>query len=380
MANFELCNLTKKYGKITALNNINLDIHDNEFLVLFGPAGAGKTTTLNVIAGFVEPNEGYVKMNGQIINAIEPSKRNISMVFENYALYPHMTVYDNMAHPLRSKLYGKSEDVINKSILRITKLMKIDHLLERLPHQLSNGQRQRVALGRCLVREPNIFLMDEPLAHLDAKLKNSMRSELKSMQANFNTTTIYVTHNYLEALSLADRIIILNKGKIEQIGTSDEIYYTPKNEFVAKLVGEPEINFIEGTLKNENGRLKIRLLNQNKLFELPKDVQKTLLETNLKVVHFGIRAYDIEYSFKSNEDYISGTVFSLEPIGNKTILIIKIDDKLIRVIAPNDIQAELDQDIYIKFDIENALFFDADTEEYIIRHNQDELIGGGANG
>ena len=241
MAQIGIQGLTKTYSRTKALNNITLEVRDKEFLVLFGPAGAGKTTLLKMVAGLEYPDNGLVWINGEIVNVVPPANRNISMVFENYALYPHKSVYDNIASPLRSKLYREDEAYIKKEVLRVTSLMKIDHLLERLPSQLSNGQRQRVALGRSLVRKPNVFLMDEPLAHLDAKLRHFMRAELKEMQSNFDTTTIYVTHDYLEALSLGDRIAVLNKGQFEQIGTAPEVFFTPKNEFVAKLIGEPEI-------------------------------------------------------------------------------------------------------------------------------------------
>jgi multiple sugar transport system ATP-binding protein len=190
MANIDLVNITKSFGKKKALNDISLSVHDKEFFVLFGPAGAGKTTILKTIAGIEMPEKGFIKFDGEIVNLIEPAKRNVSMVFENYALYPHLKVYDNIASPMRSKLYKKDEDTIKQKVMKVASLMKIDHLMERLPAQMSNGQRQRVALGRCLVREPKVFLMDEPLAHLDAKLRHFMRAELKEMQTNFDTTTI----------------------------------------------------------------------------------------------------------------------------------------------------------------------------------------------
>jgi ABC-type sugar transport system ATPase subunit len=238
MAKIELSKITKRFGKVTALDDVTLTIEDKEFFVLFRPAGAGKTTILNNIAGIQVPTEGVVKIGGSVVNQMDPAERNVAMVFENYALYPHMTVYDNIASPMRSPRYRKDEAYIKEAVHRVAKLMKIDMLLERLPSQLSNGQRQRVALGRALVREPNVFLMDEPLAHLDAKLRNLMRSELKEMQHNFQTTSIYVTHDFMEAMSLGDRIGIINRGKIVQVGTGDEVYYMPANEFVAQLMGD----------------------------------------------------------------------------------------------------------------------------------------------
>ena len=374
MAHIELCSITKKYKKTTALDSINLEVKDKEFFVLFGPAGAGKTTILKTIAGIEFPDDGHVKMDGEIVNLIEPAKRNVSMVFENYALYPHITVYDNIASPMRSPLYKKDEGYISKEVHRIASLMKIDHLTERLPSQLSNGQRQRVALGRCLVRQPKVFLMDEPLAHLDAKLRHFMRAELKEMQASFNTTTIYVTHDYLEALSLGDRIAILNHGKIEQVGTGDELYYTPANEFVAKLMGEPEINIFRADIVSKDSGLAVKMLKQENLFTLESDVAQAIQKGGHKDVDFGIRANDVAYSFERNSmDCIAGTVYSLEPIGNKAILIIDVNGQQIRTTAPNDLKAEIDSPIFIRFNMENAMFFDCNSQRLIVRHNQDEL-------
>jgi multiple sugar transport system ATP-binding protein len=372
MAHIELSNISKKFAKKIALDGINLDIKDKEFFVLFGPAGAGKTTILKTIAGIEFP--GHVKMDGKIVNLIEPSMRNVSMVFENYALYPHISVYDNIASPMRSPLYKKDEDYIKKEVLRVAALMKIDHLMDRLPSQLSNGQRQRVALGRALVREPNVFLMDEPLAHLDAKLRHFMRAELKEMQTSFDTTTIYVTHDYLEALSLGDRIAIINHGKIEQIGTGDEIYYTPANEFVAKLMGEPEINIFEAAFIKDNNETKLKMLGQDKMFDLAPDVLSVIAEGDYNEIHIGARVNAITYSFeKLTDDFIAGTVYSFEPIGNKSILIINVNDLQIKTVASNDLSVEIDSEIFIKIDLDNVIFFDKDSEEFVVRHNQYEL-------
>lgn len=375
MAHIELCNITKKFKKTTALDAINLEVKDKEFFVLFGPAGAGKTTILKTIAGIEFPDAGYIKMDGEIVNLVEPAKRNVSMVFENYALYPHISVFDNIASPMRSPLYKKDEDFIKRKVYAIASLMKIDHLMERLPSQLSNGQRQRVALGRCLVREPNVFLMDEPLAHLDAKLRHFMRAELKEMQAAFNTTTIYVTHDYMEALSLGDRIGIINHGQIEQIGTADEVYYTPTNEFVAKLLGEPEINIFEVRTESHDGKLKVRMLGKEKHFDIGDDVVKRLEKGNYKNLEVGFRGNDVKYSFtKKDDDYVEATVYIVEPIGNKTILTVNVGGQHIRIIASNDLQAEMDSTMYVKFDMDNAMFFNGEDKTFIIRHNQDHYL------
>ncbi|MDR1149076.1 MAG: ABC transporter ATP-binding protein [Spirochaetaceae bacterium] len=372
MARIELENLTRRYRGMSkdraAVDNLSLDIKDNEFFVLFGPAGAGKTTTLKLIAGIEFPDNGLVKIGGEIVNLIEPMNRNVSMVFENYALYPHLSVYDNIAFPMRSPLHKKDEAFIKEAVERVVKMMKIDGLYERRPSQLSNGQRQRVAIGRCLVREPKVFLMDEPLAHLDAKLRNFMRGELKEMQSAFNTTTIYVTHDFMEAMSLADRIAVLNNGKIEQLGTSLQMYYTPVNEFVARLFGEPEINIFPAALSCENGVAVLKALGQEQALVPEKDAGQILLESGVKQLDVGVRGVDVDFSFAGlDSSWIKGSVYAFEPIGNKVIMTADVNGEKIRISAPNSTNADLDQTVYIKFDMKNALFFDGGSKTLIAR-------------
>lgn len=376
MARVQLENLTKKFGNVTALNHIDLDVKDKEFFVLFGPAGAGKTTMLNNIAGIQIPDEGVVKIGGEIVNQIDPAHRNTAMVFENYALYPHMTVYDNIASPLRSPLYKKSEEEIKKAVDRVAVMMKIDYLLERLPSQLSNGQKQRVALGRALVRDPNVFLMDEPLAHLDAKLRNSMRTELKEIQANFETTSIYVTHDFMEAMALGDRIAIVNKGEIVQIGTGDDIYYMPCNEFVAQLMGDPEIDIIPGMLKKTDGGYSFTFDEVETTYELPKDKDlfDKLTEAGVDKVDLGIRPQHVKYSFEPHEGFLKCTVYSYESIGNKSVIIAQAGSMFVRMIAPNGLVVKLDQDVYVDFMLDHSMFFNAETKDYISRYDEASVL------
>lgn len=373
MARIELCNITKNFGATCALDDISLDIADNEFLVLFGPAGAGKTTLLKCIAGIENPQDGLVKIDGEIVNRVEPDERNISMVFENYALYPNKTVYENIASPMRSKRYRQDDQYIYEAIQKVTKMMKIDGLLDRKPSQLSNGQRQRVALGRCLVRTPNVFLMDEPLAHLDAKLRHFMRGELKEMQNAFNTTTIYVTHDYVEAMSLADRVVVLNEGKIEQIGSAQEMYYQPCNTFIAKLFGEPEINLFAARIVSRDGKIYLATLEH--LFPLEKKVAKSLVDQNIENVIVGIRGRDISFSFTPQGDgWVNGSVYVNEPIGNKVIMTVIIDGEQIRIVAPNMTRAEIDQMVYLRFHLQYALFFDQESERLVAVGGGDQAV------
>ncbi len=365
MVQVSLKNITKTFGDKKALNNMSLDICDKEFLVLFGPAGAGKTTLLKVIAGLIKPDEGDILFAGKPINHVQPRKRNVSMVFENYALYPHLSVYENIASPLRSKLYKKSDAEIDEAVHNITQTMHINHLLERKPYALSNGQRQRVALGRSLVRNPNIFLLDEPLAHLDAKLRHLMRAELKEIQSQFDTTSLYVTHDYVEALSLGDRIAIMKEGEIIQISDSKTLYYYPNNLYIATLIGEPEINVLP-LVFNEN-RFMLPSLTQDISIDC-KQTEKKLLDYHHHEFLAAIRAHDILHEkTKFSENAMEVDITFLEPIGNKTILTVSHQDVEIRLTVDNDISYKIGEKIFISLPPEKMLFFDAQTENFIAR-------------
>ena len=377
MARIKLENVKKAFGSVQALDGITLDVKDKEFYVLFGPAGAGKTTILNCIAGIVMPEEGIIKFDNEVMNLTDPAHRNVAMVFENYALYPQMTVYDNMASALRSKLYKADESEIRERVMWAAKIMKMENLLERLPSQLSNGQKQRVAMGRALVRTPNVFLMDEPLAHLDAKLRNAMRTELKEMQANLGSTCIYVTHDFMEAMALGDRIAIINEGKIVQIGTGDEIYYLPCNEFTAQLMGDPQINIIDAEITGSEDEYIARVNVNGSLVDiaLPKDegVYARIKELGLKKADIGIRPQHVKYCFEPADGYFRTTVYSYESIGNKSVISAECGDFLhyqLRMIAPNGMNVAIDSDIYIHFEMEHAILFDTETKEYIVRYDE----------
>ena len=375
MARITLENVKKSFGKVQALDGVSLDIKDKEFFVLFGPAGAGKTTILNNIAGIQVPEEGIVKFDGEIVNLVDAAHRDTAMVFENYALYPQMTVYDNMASALRSKLYKKDEDYIQKRVHEIAKMMNMDHLLERLPSQLSNGQKQRVAMGRALVRMPKVYLMDEPLAHLDAKLRNAMRTELKSIQAQFGTTSVYVTHDFMEALSLADRIAVINEGKVVQIGTGDAIYDLPVNEFVATLMGDPEINVIPGRIEKTETGYRFSMQGSGKSNDLPedKDLFAKFEALGVEKVDLALRPQHLVYSFDPVPGYLHCTVYSYESIGNKSVIVADHEGLQLRLIAPNGLRVKIDQDVYVDTKLNYSLFFDYQTKEFLARYNEAEI-------
>ncbi|MCI9007732.1 MAG: ABC transporter ATP-binding protein [Lachnospiraceae bacterium] len=377
MARIQLENVKKSFGKVQALNGINIDVKDKEFFVLFGPAGAGKTTILNCIAGINLPEEGMVRFNGEVVNLVDPAHRNVAMVFENYALYPQMTVYDNMAAALRSNLYKTDEETIKEKVHAAARMMKMENLLERLPSQLSNGQKQRVAMGRALVRTPNVFLMDEPLAHLDAKLRNAMRTELKEMQANLGSTCIYVTHDFMEAMALGDRIAIINKGEIVQIGSGDEIYYMPCNEFVAQLMGDPQINILPGEIKESGKGYEFCFQANGQKLAVPMPEEKALFQNirraGLKETDMGLRPQNVKYSFTPKEGYFKTTVYSYESIGNKSVIMADCGDYQLRMIAPNGLKIQIDQEIYVSLEVDHSMFFDPQTKEYVSRYDEESI-------
>ncbi|MBR1168655.1 ABC transporter ATP-binding protein [Bradyrhizobium sp. DASA03005] len=257
MADVALRKVVKRYDDVEAVRGIDLDIADHEFIVLVGPSGCGKSTTLRMIAGLEDISDGDIMIGGDVVNDVPPKDRDIAMVFQNYALYPHMTVAENMSFGLRLKHYPKAE--IKARVTEAARLLDITDLIDRKPKQLSGGQRQRVAMGRAIVRNPKVFLFDEPLSNLDAKLRVQMRIEIKKVHQKVRTTTVYVTHDQVEAMTLADRVVVMNKGKIEQIGTPNELYHKPATRFVAGFIGSPAMNFIPCRLEDVAGTLQLRL-------------------------------------------------------------------------------------------------------------------------
>jgi multiple sugar transport system ATP-binding protein len=256
MAEVSLQRVVKKYGDVEAVRAIDLDIPDNEFVVLVGPSGCGKSTTLRMIAGLEELTAGDIRIGGEIVNDLPPKDRDIAMVFQNYALYPHMTAFENMAFGLKLRKFSKSE--IKQRVEHAASILDITELLDRRPKALSGGQRQRVAMGRAIVRNPKVFLFDEPLSNLDAKLRVQMRTEIKRVHQKVKTTTVYVTHDQVEAMTLADRVVVMNNGRIEQIGTPQDLYHEPRTRFVAGFIGSPAMNFIPCTLER-NGNMRVRI-------------------------------------------------------------------------------------------------------------------------
>ncbi len=323
MAQVALRKVVKTFEKTPAVQGIDLDIADREFIVLVGPSGCGKSTTLRMIAGLEEMTAGEIVIGGQIVNDLPPKDRDIAMVFQNYALYPHMTVFENMSFGLRLKKFPKAE--IKQRVERAARILDITELLQRRPRQLSGGQRQRVAMGRAIVRNPKVFLFDEPLSNLDAKLRVQMRTEIKKVHQQVRTTTVYVTHDQVEAMTLADRVVVMNGGLIEQIGTPHELYHAPKTRFVAGFIGSPAMNFLPCRLAENGGALTAQL-GGGLTLPIPSERNAAYRPYANREMIFGIRPEHVTEA----RSYGAGAEFAVpvdvvEPMGMETMVYFIVD-------------------------------------------------------
>ena len=343
MAEVELSSVSKRWGSFVGVDNFNLKIPDKEFLVLLGPSGCGKTTTMRMIAGLEDPSEGQVIIDGSIVNDVEPKDRDVAMVFQSYALYPNMNVYENIRFPL--KVRGIPNETHDAKVRRASSMVELDEFLHRKPAELSGGQRQRVALARAIVREPNVFLMDEPLSNLDAKLRISTRAQIKNLSHELAVTTIYVTHDQVEAMTLADRVVVMNHGVVQQVGTPTEIYNSPLNTFVAGFIGSPAMNLLEGHVSNGCFETKSTKISGLKIKDGP--------------ITLGFRAEDAEISKRKSE--IASTVYAMELLGDATMVTIRIEDQLISVKADKNFRAEIGDKINFSIPAQICHLFDAKT-------------------
>jgi len=356
LAKVLLKNVTKRFGKVVAVNHLSLEVKDKEFMILLGPSGCGKTTALRCIAGLETPEEGEIYIGDRLVNDLDPKERDIAMVFQSYALYPHMTVYKNLAFPLENAKMPKEE--IKNKVQEVAQLLKIEMLLDRKPKQLSGGQRQRVALGRAMVREPRVFLMDEPLSNLDAKLRIYMRAELKKLQKEIGVTTIYVTHDQVEAMTMGDRVAILNEGLLQQIGSPNQVYFKPSNLFVAGFIGSPPTNFFDCTLKDggilDSGEFQ---------YVLSKKLAKAVGDTASTTLVLGIRPQDILVyrDVKGEKNLIEAQVDVVEPLGETTILNLRVGGYLVKAVVSPDFKVEVGDRVQVVFPQEKLHLFDKKT-------------------
>ncbi|MAV47641.1 MAG: ABC transporter ATP-binding protein [Alphaproteobacteria bacterium TMED89] len=345
MAEIQLRNLSKRWGNFIGVDRFDLTIEDQEFLVLLGPSGCGKTTTMRMIAGLETPTGGDILVDGARINDLEPKDRDVAMVFQNYGLYPTMTVRENIRFPL--KVRGVPRDEHDAIVMRAAEMVELGDLLDRLPKELSGGQRQRVALARAIVRRPTVFLMDEPLSNLDAKLRVSTRAQIKNLQHELAVTTIYVTHDQIEAMTLADRVVVMNKGEIQQIGTPTDIYDHPANTFVAGFIGSPAMNLVSGTVNDGT-------------FSGPS-ITVAGLEAADGPVTLGFRAEDVEV-VKTGGD-AKATVYSMELLGDATQVSIRADSAILSGKAPKDFRAKIGEPIGFSIPASQCHLFDPETGE-----------------
>ncbi|MFZ5351703.1 MAG: ABC transporter ATP-binding protein [Bacillota bacterium] len=370
MANLFLRSVKKVYpGNVTAVRDFNMEIQDKEFIVLVGPSGCGKTTTLRMIAGLEDISAGELYIGDKLVNDVPPKDRDIAMVFQNYALYPHMSVYENMAFGLKLKKVPKA--VIDEKVRKAAKILEIEHLLDRKPKALSGGQRQRVALGRAIVREPKVFLMDEPLSNLDAKLRVQMRTEISKLHQTLQTTFIYVTHDQTEAMTMGTRIVIMKDGDIQQIDTPQNAYDNPANLFVATFIGSPQMNILSGSVVEDNGKVAVKLPDGT-VINLTPDKEKVLKGNGYvgKEVYLGIRPECLHESetepFASEFSSMKGKVEVAELMGSETYLYLKICEKQVVAKVDSHTRKRAGDDVVLQFKWDKIHLFDISTEKAIV--------------
>ncbi|MGI9507906.1 MAG: ABC transporter ATP-binding protein [Geminicoccaceae bacterium] len=347
MAEIQLQNVSKRWGDFVGVDNFDLTIADREFLVLLGPSGCGKTTTMRMVAGLEDTTGGEIRIDGRVVNDLDPKDRDVAMVFQSYGLYPNMNVYENIRFPLKVRKVDPATH--DERVRRAAEMVELTEFFHRKPAELSGGQRQRVALARAIVREPTVFLMDEPLSNLDAKLRVSTRAQIKNLQHELKVTTIYVTHDQIEAMTLADRVVVMNKGVIQQVGTPTDIYDNPANSFVAGFIGSPAMNLM-------GGRLDAGVFTGDK-------VRIAGLSAPDGPVTLGYRAEDADVS--ETEAEINAPVYTIELLGDATMIAVRAGRALVSVKASKDFRTEIGEQVSIAIDPANCHLFHHDTGERI---------------
>jgi len=363
MARVRLKDVTKRAGAVCPVFNVNLEVADKEFLTLLAPSGSGKSTILRMIAGLEVPDEGEIYIGDELVNDLTPAERDTAMVFQTYALYPHLTVKDNLASPLKARKTPQNE--IDSRVRDVADILGISNLLQKYPTQLSGGEMQRVAIGRAIIRRPRVYLLDEPLTNLDAKLRVHMRAELKRLQKELGQTMIYATHDELEALSMSDKIAVMGNGRILQYGTSTEIFEHPKSIFVATFVGTPTINLFECVLSEKAGQTYL----ESNVFKLNVTELAELIRDRASGSEFilGIRPSDLEiHTEKPREDHIQGEVYILEPMGAVVVIDVKVGEELVKVKVPGSVTLDLGTKIWLTFDRGKMHVFSRKTKEIVV--------------
>ncbi len=362
MADIVIEHVTKTFGKVVAVKDVSLTVHDQEFVVLLGPSGCGKTTLLRAVAGLGLPDSGRIAIGDREITYLPPRARGISMVFQSYAIFPHMTVYDNIAFGLKMRRTDRA--LTDKRVREAAEMLHIDEMLDRYPSQMSGGQRQRVAVARAIAVQTEVLLMDEPLSNLDALLRLEMRAELKRLLADIKATTIYVTHDQIEALSMGDRIAVMRDGEILQCDTPTRVYDIPAERFVGGFIGNPPMNFLEGQVRQENGRLTVHV-GGFQLIPAPVYTEPLKRYDGQSVV-IGIRAENMEALSQPAEDALQVRVLVVEPLGSQNLLTIQIHEDIIKLATHPDFPAQPDTDIWVRFPADKIRWMDRDTGQIIL--------------
>jgi multiple sugar transport system ATP-binding protein len=376
MAEIVLQNLVKRFGDTVAVNDVSLTIRDREFLVLLGPSGCGKTTTLRSISGLEIPTAGKILIDGEDVTTRRASQRDIAFVFQLYALYPHMSAYENIAFPLRTQ--GVPRATIRQEVMKAAELLQITHILNRRPKALAGGDQQRVALGRALVRRPKAFLLDEPIGTLDAAFREEMRTELKRLHVDIGATTVYVTHDQMEAMSMGDRIAIMNLGVLQQVGEPHEVYTNPNNLFVAKFIGSPGMNFLEcEAVQGVEGGLALRMAADGSRLAIPPALQALLKEQDLRgrTLILGMRPEDVMLGGQARDSQLTGEVFVTERMGSYNIVDVRLGEEIIRARTLPAVRLEIGVQVSVAFDMERVRVFDKQSEQSLTRRQ-----GAGTNG
>jgi multiple sugar transport system ATP-binding protein len=350
MAEVKLQGIKKTFGDVIALDDISLEIADREFVTLLGPTGAGKTTTLRCVVGLEKPEKGDITVDGEVITKLSPGERDMAFVSQHYALYPQYTVYKNLEFPLNKRPLTRVEK--NERITKVAKILHIDHLLERKPEKLSGGEMQRVVIGRAMVRSPKLFLLDEPLSNLDAKLREELRFELKRLQQETGATTLFVTHDQVEAMSMSDRIVVLYKGKIQQTGTPAEIYSWPANTLVSSLVGSPGMNLLDGTITNGSF-----VGGDGQAVQIPVDYKPVVSRGSYKL---GIRPENIKVVASGTPASLPAEVYMIESLGYEKLVSFKLDSERLRARFPSRMNIHVGEKVTINLDEAKIRFFDSE--------------------
>ncbi len=363
MADIQVIDAVKTFSKVVAVDHVSLEVRDQEFVVLLGPSGCGKTTLLRAIAGLGMVDSGQILIGGRDVTYLPPKDRGISMVFQSYAIFPHMSVFDNIAFGLKMQRTPKEE--MRRRVQQAAELLHIEDFLDRYPSQLSGGQRQRVAVARAIAYQAGVLLMDEPLSNLDALLRLEMRAELKRLLNEIQATTIYVTHDQVEALSMGDRIAVMNKGRILQFDAPTVVYDMPADRFVAGFIGTPPMNFLEGQVRRENGHIKV-YIGENFAVEPIPEMVETLAAYDGKPIVVGIRAENMEALSEPADDALRVKVLVVEPLGSQNLLTIQIGSDIIKVSTHPDFPARMNEDIWIRFPSDKIRWIDRESGKTLL--------------